>query len=197
MDNNITIDEIVDVSLKSFINILKEKDLYIKCKRNLGYRLCLKYINASSFGLEICDRNNRFRNVGTIDEMKEILKKYIPQDKIDLNDDTSIQKAIMDCVNILIHELIEHELQFQEVNDFGEAVFNLACTTILGEDFVDKMVDNENFCKSIEKSIPIELDKNILDFIKNYKNDDIRLPLYDYDSLMIPITTFYNDSGLF
>jgi hypothetical protein len=133
--------------LKNLSRVLKNRKLFASFRCTIGicqqsnmsfaYRLA-KNAMARSFNANY--ENNPFKQCKSLKDLLDVVNNSV-RNPLDITDDASVQRRVIDTLNLLMHVLLERVVgDIRLIENIGEEVFNMTCEELFGNDFKDLTV---------------------------------------------------------
>lgn len=132
--------------LKNISRVLKNHKMFANFRCSIGYhnrgkmsfpyRLTHVMDNTVSALLV----HNPFTHCETIEDVVKIMSGGHEFNNYD--DDARVQKKVIDCINMLLHVLVERTIKgnFSILEEIGGETFKITCQELFGNDFVDHTI---------------------------------------------------------
>jgi hypothetical protein len=132
--------------LKNISRVLKNHKLFAKFRCTIGYRnggkMAFPYriTHVMDNTINMLLDNNPFRRCESIEDILKVMSGGYEFNSYD--NDAKVQKKVTDCINMLLHILLERIVQgsFSILEEIGSETFKITCEELFGENFVDHTI---------------------------------------------------------
>jgi hypothetical protein len=135
------------VVLKNLTRVLKNRKLFasFRCTIGIAEKSDMSFVyrmlnNAMADSISINYDHNPFKKCKTIKDILDVVAAKNSRE-FNVKDDASVQKRVIDSLNLLMHVLLERIVKdIRTLEGIGEEVFNMTCEELFGKDFKDLTV---------------------------------------------------------
>lgn len=143
--------EIKSSLIKNLFRVVKNKKLYCFLRGSLGVTphsgidgISSIYYRTSFFRSNPSPRNP-LNLCYTLNSLIETLDSYIKPQYVEIktkdDTETNVQIYISECINLILHSCLEFRIPRKDMKvleEIGREAFNMTCTKLFGEGFVDR-----------------------------------------------------------